>query len=75
MKYIFKCPKCQKKRTYEMSVSEYEVFEAKCEECGEDLVRIYEVPKVKGRSGGEEGNSSLSSSCPAGSCSTCSLCG
>lgn len=75
MKYLFKCPKCQKKRTYEMSISEYEEFEAKCEKCGEDLVRIYEVPKVKIGSGGGEGDSSLSSSCSAGSCGTCSLCG
>ena len=77
MKYKFKCKRCESEAEFEMTISEYESFSAKCKECGSEMDRVFESPNVKSPGDGGDGEPSTGSSgysC-SGSCSSCSLCG
>ncbi len=72
MKYTFYCKKCDKTVQKELKISEYDEYDRKCEECGEQMERVYEAPQFKGESGG--GDDISGSSCAGGSCATCPGC-
>jgi predicted nucleic acid-binding Zn ribbon protein len=76
MKYKFKCKKCANVQDFEMKVEAYDDFEAKCEECGGEMNRVYESPAVGNNKEDSEGSVSQGSSQNAcsGFCSSCMGC-
>lgn len=76
MKYQYECEKCGSVKCFEMTVAEYEKFEAKCEKCKTKMRRVYKPVQVANSGGSSDASSSSAcASCSSGSCSTCSFCG
>lgn len=76
MKYKFYCRKCDKITQEEMTISEYEQYEAMCEVCKDPLERVFEPPKISavGGSGDESDGDGAGSACGVGSCASCPGC-
>ncbi len=81
MKYQFLCSDCGGSKEFEMSVKEYDEFTALCDDCGCEMTRVYEVPRIAGSPNASEESSDTSSSSTdsggscGGNCSGCCGCG
>ena len=76
MKYSFKCPQCQEKQEFDLSIDEYTKFKALCKRCKVKMERIYEMPGLSCECSESDlvDCGSADGSC-GGSCSSCDGCG